>query len=166
MATAFHLAWPFGIPRIMSSFSFTNTDAGPPADGNGNLQSPTFNADGSCGGGWVCEHRWRQISNMVGFKNAAEGQGVSNWWDNGSNQIAFSRGNRAFIAFNGESYGLNQNLATGLPSGTYCDVISGYKSGSSCTGSSITVGGDGRANININGDAADGVIAIHVNAKL
>lgn len=57
MATAFHLAWPYGIQRIMSSFSFTNTDAGPPADGNGNLISPTFGSDGACNNGWVCEHR-------------------------------------------------------------------------------------------------------------
>lgn len=65
MATAFHLAWPYGIPRVMSSFSFTNHDAGPPADASGNLLSPRFNADGSCTGGWVCEHRWREIANMV-----------------------------------------------------------------------------------------------------
>jgi alpha-amylase len=165
MATAFHLAWPFGIPRIMSSFSFTDTDAGPPND-NGNLRSPTFNADGSCNNGWVCEHRWRQIYNMVGFRNAAGTQRVANWWDNGNNQIAFSRGNRAFIVFNGESGGLNQNLATGLSAGTYCDVISGFKSGSSCTGASVSVGGDGRANINLAGNAVDGVIAIHVDSKL
>jgi alpha-amylase len=51
MASAFHLAWPFGIPRIMSSFAFNDGDQGPPADANGNLRSPTFNADGSCGNG-------------------------------------------------------------------------------------------------------------------
>lgn len=166
MATAFHLAWPFGVPRIMSSFSFTNTDAGPPADGNGNINSPTFNADGTCGGGWVCEHRWRQIANMVGFRNAVGSAGMANWWDNGGNQIAFSRGNQGFIVFNGEGSNLSQSLATGLSSGTYCDVISGSKSGNSCTGTSITVGGDGRATFNIASGATDGVIAIHVNAKL
>jgi alpha-amylase len=57
MATAFHLAWPFGISRIMSSFAFTDTDAGPPND-NGNLRSPSFNPDGSCNNGWICEHRY------------------------------------------------------------------------------------------------------------
>lgn len=166
MATAFHLAWPYGIPRIMSSFGFTDSDQGPPADNNGNLKSPTFNADGSCGGGWICEHRWRQIYNMVGFRNAAGNAAVANWWDNGNNQIAFSRGNRAFIVFNGESANLNQNLATGLPAGTYCELSTGQKSGNSCTGSTITVGGDGRANFSLNGSAYDGFIAIHVDAKL
>lgn len=166
MATAFHLAWNFGIPRIMSSFAFTNNDAGPPADGNGNLISPGFNADGSCTNGWVCEHRWRQIFNMIRFRIAAGTAAMANWWDNGANQIAFSRGSYAFIVFNGESGDLNQNLATGLAAGTYCDVASGSKVGNSCTGSSITVGGDGRANFFISGGAADGFIAIHYDAKL
>lgn len=166
MATAFHLAWPFGIPRLMSSFTFTDTDAGPPADGNGNLNSPTFNADGSCSGGWVCEHRWRQIYNMVEWKNVAENGAVENWWDNGGNQIAFSRGNRAFIAFNGQSGAFSQNLATGLSAGTYCELASGAKSGSSCTGNSIVVGSDGRANIYIASDAYDGFVAIHAYSKL
>jgi alpha-amylase len=103
---------------------------------------------------------------MVGFKNAAGESGVANWWDNGNNQIAFGRGNRGFIVFNGQSSGLNENLATGLPAGTYCDIISGSKVGNSCTGTTITVGGDGRANFSLAGDAPDGVLAIHVNAKL
>lgn len=166
MATAFTLAWGFGIPRIMSSFSFTDTDAGPPADGNGNLNSPTFNADGSCSGGWVCEHRWSPIYNMVKFRNDVGTAAVANWWDNGANQIAFSRGSRGFIVFNGDSSNLSQSLATGLPAGTYCDVISGSKSGNSCTGPSITVGGDGRATFNIASNAGEGAIAIHVEARL
>lgn len=65
MATAFHLAWNYGTPRIMSSFDFNGHDQGPPQDSNGNLVSPVINADGSCGGGWICEHRWRQMANMV-----------------------------------------------------------------------------------------------------
>lgn len=67
MATAFHLAWPFGIPRVMSSFEFADHDQGPPQDASGNLVSPRFNADGSCisADGFICEHRWREIANMV-----------------------------------------------------------------------------------------------------
>lgn len=166
MATAFMLAHSYGIARVMSSFSFTNTDAGPPADGSGNIVSPTFNADGSCSGGWVCEHRWRQIKNMIGFRNAVAGTSIANWWDNGSNQIAFSRGNKGFIAFNNQGSNLNQSLNTGLPAGTYCDIISGSKSGSSCTGTSVVVNASGVATITINSGADDGVLAIHVNAKL
>jgi alpha-amylase len=167
MATGFHLAWPYGIPRIMSSFYFDNGDQGPPADGNGNLRSPTFTGT-ACNpsSGWVCEHRWRQIYNMVQFRNAVAGTGVANWWDNGNNQIAFSRGNRGFIVFNLESGTLSRSFQTGLSAGTYCDVVSGTKSGSSCTGKSISVDGSGWANINLPGNEEDGFQAYHVNAKL
>ncbi|XP_037948725.1 alpha-amylase 1-like [Teleopsis dalmanni] len=166
MATAFMLAHPFGISRVMSSFAFDDTDQGPPTTDGNTIRSPSFNADGSCNGGWVCEHRWRQIYNMVGFKNAVAGTGLQNWWDNGSNQIAFCRGSKGFVAFNNDSYDLNSSIQTCLPAGTYCDVISGSKSGSSCTGKSVVVGSDGCATISITTNEEDGVLAIHANSKL
>lgn len=64
MGVSFALAHDYGFMRIMSSYYFDNTDAGPPGSG-GNTDSPTINGDGSCGGGWVCEHRWNAISKMV-----------------------------------------------------------------------------------------------------
>jgi alpha-amylase len=73
MAVAFMLAYPYGDPCMMSSFSFENRDQGPPQDVNDNILSPTINSDGTCGNGWVCEHRWRQISNMVEFSNDVSG---------------------------------------------------------------------------------------------
>ena len=59
----------------------------------------------ACTYAWqVCEHRWRMIANMAAWRNAAGGEytGVDNWWDNGNNQVAFSRNGAAFIAFNTE----------------------------------------------------------------
>lgn len=149
----------------MSSFSFDDADQGPPADQYGNLLSPNP-VNNLCQNGWVCEHRWRQIYNMVHFRNAVAGTIVANWWDNGNQQIAFSRGNRGFIVFNLDSYAINQALQTGLPAGTYCDVASGSKSGSTCSGKSITVNGSGQANINFSNSDYDGFMAFHVNAKL
>ncbi len=105
MALSFMLAWPYGLPRVMSSFywdqnfvngqvissgdlqkwsaphpchrGFFSQDAnswvGAPQDDNFNILSPTIEADGSCGGGWVCEHRWRPLTNMVHFRNVVEG---------------------------------------------------------------------------------------------
>ncbi|KAF4076251.1 hypothetical protein AMELA_G00212340 [Ameiurus melas] len=61
---------------------------------------------------------------------------------------------------------LDATLNTGLPSGTYCDVISGQKQGTSCTGKRVQVGGDGRAYFKISNTDADPFVAIHVNAKL
>ncbi|XP_069963954.1 alpha-amylase 2-like [Bactrocera oleae] len=103
---------------------------------------------------------------MVGFRNIASSTTVQNWWDNGSNQIAFCRGNKGFIALNNDNYDLNTTLQTCLPAGTYCDIISGEKTGSSCTGKSIVVGSDGRAHISIGQNEDDGVLAIHVESKL
>lgn len=43
-AIAFMLAHPYGEPQLMSSFAFTNTEAGPPQDNNGNIISPSINS--------------------------------------------------------------------------------------------------------------------------
>ncbi|KAJ8925514.1 hypothetical protein NQ315_009353 [Exocentrus adspersus] len=165
MAIAFMLAHPYGTTRIMSSYAFDNKDQGPPSDGSGNIVGASINADGTCGNGWVCEHRWREIYNMVGFRNAVAGTDVTNWWDNNGNQIAFGRGNKGFIAFALEG-DIKQSLPTSLPAGTYCDVISGGLEGGSCTGKSVTVDDSGNASITLSSGEYDGVIAIHVNAKL
>ena len=35
LAEAFMIAYPYGVPQVMSSFTFTDPEAGPPAAGNG-----------------------------------------------------------------------------------------------------------------------------------
>ncbi|XP_039753161.1 alpha-amylase 2-like [Pararge aegeria] len=160
-AIAFMLAHPYGKPQLMSSFSFQDTEAGPPQDHSGNIISPSINSDGSCGNGWVCEHRWRQIFSMVAWRNIAGNGNILNWWDNGSNQIAFCRGSNAFVAFNNDGWNMNESLQTCLPSGTYCDVISGSKVNNRCTGKTINVGSNGRANIVIGPGDYDMFLAIH-----
>lgn len=168
MATAFHLAWPYGIPQVMSSYAFEKFNDGPPHDDHFNILTPEMNGDGTCKNGFVCEHRWRQIANMVRFRNAVQGTNVDNWWDNGNNQIAFSRGNRGFIVFNGEFNGaLDVELFTNLPMGTYCDVISGQKCGPLCSGKWIDVDMHGKARFKLQpGELSEGVIAIYVEQKL
>ncbi|KAK9688399.1 Alpha amylase, C-terminal all-beta domain [Popillia japonica] len=164
MAIAFMLAHPFGSTRVMSSFYFEDTDAGPPADSNGNIISPGINDDETCSNGWVCEHRWRQIYNMVGFKNAVKGTGLNDWWSNGAQQIAFCRGGSGFVAFtNGGT--IAQTMQTCLASGTYCDVISGNLVNGACTGKTVTVGDNGYGYVELSDSEDDGVLAIHVNAK-
>lgn len=167
MATAFAASYPFGQLRIMSSFYFDDFDQGPPQDADGNIISPSIAADGSCGNGWACEHRWRQITNMINFRNICWDTPLLNWWSNGKNKIAFSRGNRGFVAFNNQHLeDLMEILQTGLPPGIYCDVISGEKVDNSCTGKKVTVLEDGRASIHIAHDADDGVLAIHAESRI
>lgn len=104
---------------------------------------------------------------MVGFRNTVKETDVVNWWDNNSNQIAFARGNKGFIAFNNQNeVNLDEWLFTGLPGGLYCDIISGSIIGLSCTGETIFVDDNGCSHIIIHSNAEDGVIAIHVGSKL
>lgn len=42
--------------------------------------------------------------NMVIFRNVVNGQPLSNWWDNGNSQIAFSRGSKGFIVINNDDW--------------------------------------------------------------
>nr|XP_004659121.2 pancreatic alpha-amylase-like isoform X3 [Jaculus jaculus] len=174
MAVGFMLAHPYGLTRVMSSYRWdryfqngkdVNDWMGPP-NNNGATKEVTINPDTTCGNGWVCEHRWRQIRNMVLFRNIVNGQPFTNWWDNDSNQVAFGRGNKGFIVFNNDDWALSIDLQTGLPAGTYCDVISGDKIDGTCTGIKIQVSGDGRAHFSISNSAEDPFVAIHVGSKL
>ncbi|KAM5257258.1 pancreatic alpha-amylase isoform 5-T5 [Ctenodactylus gundi] len=174
VAVGFMLAHPYGFTRVMSSYRWqrnfqngkdVNDWIGPP-NNNGVTKEVTINPDTTCGNDWVCEHRWRQIRNMVVFRNVVDGQPFSNWWDNGSNQVAFGRGNKGFIVFNNDDWSLSTTLQTGLPGGTYCDVISGDKINGDCTGIKVFVSGDGRAHFSISNSAEDPFIAIHTDAKL
>ncbi|XP_041985036.1 alpha-amylase 2-like [Aricia agestis] len=164
-AIAFLLAHPYGEPQIMSSFDFWDSEVGPPMDSNQNIISPAINSDNTCGNGWICQHRWRQIYAMVAFRNAAANTVLTNWWDNGSNQIAFCRGNRAFIAFNIDTWDLNQRLQTCLPAGSYCDVISGDKVNNSCQGKTVSVDSSGMAQIYVGTHEMDVMLAIHVGPE-
>ncbi|XP_078028977.1 alpha-amylase-like [Epinephelus lanceolatus] len=175
MAVGYMLAHPYGVARVMSSFRWNrnivngkdqNDWMGPPSHGDGSTKPVPINPDQTCGDGWVCEHRWRQIKSMVIFRNVVNGLPHSNWWDNQSNQVAFGRGNRGFIVFNNDDWNLDVTLNTGMPGGTYCDVISGQKEGSRCTGKQIHVGGDGRAHFKISNRDEDPFVAIHAESKL
>ncbi len=144
LATVFTLAWPYGSPDVHSGYEWTDKDAGPPNGG-------TVNACYS--DGWKCQHAWREISSMVGFRNAARGQAVGNWWDNGGDQIAFGRGSKAYVAINHEGSALTRTFQTSLSAGDYCDVQSGR---------TVTVGSDGRFTATLGAGTA---LALHVNAR-
>src|SRR6185436_18980686 len=112
LAEAFMIAWPYGVPQVMSSFTFSDPEVGPPASGNGTTSAV------NCGSGWACEHRWRTTANMVALRNAAAGAPVSDWWSNGGDQIAFGRGGAAYVAFNRGGTALTRTFQTSLAAGT------------------------------------------------
>ncbi|MFH9953788.1 carbohydrate binding domain-containing protein [Streptomyces roseolus] len=155
LAHVFMLAHPYGSPSVHSGYEFASRDAGAPNGGNVNA----CHSDG-----WSCQHAWRQIANMVAFRNVSEGTGLTDWWDNGNNAVAFGRGSKAFLAVNHEGGSLTRTFQTSLPAGTYCDVQHGDPTTSGgCTGTTYTVGTDGRFTAAIGGNDA---VALHVGAKL
>ncbi|MEV7225460.1 carbohydrate-binding module family 20 domain-containing protein [Polymorphospora sp. NPDC051019] len=153
LAGVFMLAWPYGSPHVHSGYEFTDRDAGPP---NGGTVNACY-ADG-----WKCQHKWQQIANMVGFRNAAGDAAVTNWWDNGNDQIAFGRGNRAYVAINAEGGTLTRTFQTSLPAGTYCDVQHGDPTpGGGCTGTTYTVNSSGQFTASV---PANDAVALYVGA--
>jgi alpha-amylase len=154
LANIWMLAQPYGYPKVMSSYSFDLTtagrDAGPPGTAPGcasSLEAVTTT------GQWVCEHRDPAIANMVAFRHAVAGTAETNWWDDGTNAIAFSRGNKGFVVINGETSPLTtQSIPTGLVQGKYCDVLAGGISTvtpGTCVGQMITVDSGGNATISL-----------------
>ncbi|KAL5532385.1 hypothetical protein ACEPAF_5955 [Sanghuangporus sanghuang] len=159
LAMVFSLAHPYGTPTILSSYDgFTNTDAGAPNGGTG-----TCSTNGGANG-WLCQHRWPAIAGMVGFRNtvmSASSNALTNWVSPSSQQIAFARGQVAFVAINNQDSSWTVTFQSGLPEGTYCDVIAGVPSGSECAGQSMTVASDGTFSTTISSRNA---IAIHTGA--
>lgn len=125
LAQVFALAYPYGRPRVMSSYAFDDTRQGPPANEDESVRRVWDGPDADCGNGrWVCEHRWPQIAGAVAFNRAVhDARTVENWWTDGGDRIAFSRGDRGFVAINRSHESMDARLQTGLPAGTYCDRL-------------------------------------------
>jgi alpha-amylase len=158
MAQAFMLAFPYGRPKVMSSFDFRpgDHDASPPSHPDGTTK-PVDCADP----GWVCEHRWRTTANLVQLRNVSHGHDVVHWWSDG-NQLAFGRGSAAFLVFNRDEAPLTRTFTTDLPAGTYCEVARGDVTGGECTGETFSVDADGRLDATVPGN---GMVALHIDAR-
>ena len=145
LANFFMLSWPYGYPKIMSSYAFHNTDEGPPSN-NGNTKKIYEGDTPNCFTEWKCEHRWRPIANMVAFRNhTSEARSVDNWWDNGNGQIAYSRGDKGFVVINRESFPIERTFQTQMPPGKYCNTWDSELKDNKCTETTITVHDDGTA---------------------
>lgn len=159
LATEFELAYGWGsTPSVYSGFDYSNSDQSPPADANG------FVTGTVCGTGvWECLDRNQGVSNLVGFHNATRGQAVGNWWSDGNNAIAFSRGSAGWISVNNENSTVSTGYQTGLPAGTYCDLVHGDFANGSCTGPTVVVSASGTATVST---AAKDAVAIDADAMV
>jgi alpha-amylase len=170
LANVFMLAQPYGYPSVMSSFAFDlgrpgGRDMGPPSTPTGETRPAACAArtEAAVVGDWVCEHRDPVIAAMVGFRKAVAGAPLAAWWDNGGNAVAFSRGDRGFVALSREAAPVSLDVATPLQSGTYCDLLTGGKAGSACRGRQVVVASDGHVRLDL---ASDTGIAIHSGSRL
>jgi len=157
LATEFELAYGWGsTPQVYSGFDYSTNDQSPPADANG------FVTGTVCGTGvWECLDRNQGVANLVGFHNATRGQGVGDWWSDGNNAIAFSRGSAGWISVNNEGSAVSSSYQTGLPAGTYCDLVHGDFANGSCSGPTVVVSASGTATVST---AAKDAVAIDVDA--
>ncbi|XP_013920687.1 PREDICTED: pancreatic alpha-amylase-like [Thamnophis sirtalis] len=123
MAVGFMLAHPYGFTRIMSSYWWpkdiqNGTDlndwVGPPSNSDGSIKPVTIYENQTCGNGWICEHRWDEIRNMVIFRNIVYGEPITNWWDNDNNQVAFGCAGKGFVVFNNDDRYVYVRIERGL----------------------------------------------------
>ncbi len=154
LANVWMLAQPYGYPSILSSYGFTcptGNATGPPSDAGGNTQSvvcaPSFEV--AANGQWICEHRDPYIRNMVSFRRVVRGTDLNHWWDDGAEAIAFSRGDKGFVAINNGTAALTATIATSMPPGTYCDLLGGGLAAGACTGTSVVVDAAGMVQLNL-----------------
>ncbi|EPI46741.1 pullulanase, type I [Gardnerella vaginalis JCP8151A] len=153
LANAFMLGYPYGNPNIYSGYRFENgrKDDGAP----GATEDKVEDVDCSPTTGWQCTQRWTSIRGMVGFFKAVNGAQVTNWQDDGNNNIAFSRAGKGFLAINNTPNAKKVLYKTDLPDGEYCNV---YEAGNCSKTVKVT---DGKVAATI---APYSAIALHVDA--
>ena len=159
LANVWMLAQPYGYPSILSSYAFSRpleNSVGPPSDANGWTLAVTCAAslESAADGEWVCEHRDPYLLSMVAFRKAVAGTDVDHWWDDGGNAIAFSRGDKGFVAISREDSTVAATVATGLPPGTYCDILTGGLSGGACAGTAVVVDTTGAVQLRLGANSA------------
>ncbi|MBW8779492.1 MAG: alpha amylase C-terminal domain-containing protein [Burkholderiales bacterium] len=158
LANIFMLAQGYGEAQLHSGFRFTNVDQDRPG------ASPYVNGVAQVNVNWDFVHRWGDIAPMVKFRSAAHGQAQTNWVTGNANQIAFGRGNVGFVALNNSTAAWSRSFYTGLPAGTYCNVVHGLKNagGTACTSDSVTVDASGNATITVPADGGATVPAVAI----
>ena len=154
LANVWMLAQPYGYPSILSSYAFTcptGNAVGPPSDAGGNTNAVTCapSLETAAIGQWVCEHRDPYIRNMVSFRRVVAGTDQNHWWDDGADAMAFSRGDKGFVAINNGSAALAVTVGTGMPPGTYCDLLTGGLAGGVCAGTSVVVDAGGAVQLTL-----------------
>lgn len=123
LANAFMLAYDYGTPRLLSDYKWDVNDNGAP--GATATSVPDVDMDKACStndSDWNCEQRWTSTRGMIAFHNYVGDAEVTDWQDDGGDNIAFSRDDRGFIAINNGKKEKDVTYTTSLADGEYCDV--------------------------------------------
>lgn len=122
LAQVFLLTWPYAYPQIYSGFNMNSFDQGPPVDSN-RMTIPILDENLNCSSAWTCEHRLPEVAGLVKFRNFTDNAFyTTDWWSNGTDQLAFSRGSLGFVAINNSAQLMQRELQTSLPQGEYCNL--------------------------------------------
>ncbi len=167
LANALLLADDFGTPVLHSGYAFTDREAGPPQDAAGrslgwSCAGVTGPRDDLAPGEGVCIESWTAIAGLLELRawagDAPRLAGVSD-----EDVYGFERAERAMLLVNPSGEDLSVAVPTGLPDGSYCDVVSGGASAAreSCAGDVVTVAG-GTLNAVVPAGTA---VGIHVGAR-
>lgn len=128
LSQVFLLTWPYGYPQIFSSFKMNTFDQGPPVNELGYTKS-ILDDQNNCNENWICEHRLPEVPQLVKFRNSTDNYFyITDWWSNGVDQIAYSRGSSGFVIINNSSQALEREFQTSLPQGQYCNLAEAINS--------------------------------------
>jgi alpha-amylase len=73
----------------------------------------------------------------------------ANFYTDDANVIAFSKDSKGWAAFNNGTDAKQIRVQTGLPKGTYCDVIHDKDLGKGCNGPTVVVNSSGFATVTV-----------------
>jgi len=144
LANEWLLASGYGSPQVYSSFEWETRDDSPPAKANGLITNTDCTS-----AKWTCDHRNRGIVAMVKWHNYVGSAKRANFYTDDANVIAFSKDSKGWAAFNNGTDAKQIRVQTGLPKGTYCDVIHDKDLGKGCNGPTVVVNGSGFATVTV-----------------
>lgn len=169
IANVLMLADDYGTPVVYSGYAFSDRDAGPLVDADGqatdaSCADSTGPRDSYADGERTCVQSWPAIAGMLELR-AAAGDAPRLAGVDAGRAYGFEREGRAVVAVNPDDKPHAIAIPTSLPAGEYCDVVTGGRSAvddSGCRGLTFTVA-DGVATFDL---PAFGSAGIHVGARL
>ncbi len=183
LANIWLLSEKYGSPMLYTGYAFAEDSESPP------FKNTSFLADAVCAtdggkikpqassyknGQFVCLQRWTSIKGMIAWRDTVGEAAKTNMYApkagmNNSGVYAFGRSGLGYVAINSKASAVKlTGIATGMKTGTYCDLISGGNKpvkvkGKSCVGTQIVIDKAGKVTASI---AAQTAFAISTASKL